>query len=91
MTSKGRLHGETVMAQGREQGPRAPRWLNGVAWSLGLLGFAVFTWRLLAPAGGSDAAANLEELLPRLLGAVLLPLLLLATMIFRSARPRHGL
>ena len=77
------------MAQGRELGPRAPRWLNGIVWSLGLLGFALFTWRLLSPAREAGSSANLEELLPRLLGAVLLPLLLLATVIFHSARPKH--
>jgi hypothetical protein len=77
------------MAQGRELGPRAPRWLNGIAWSLGLLGFAFFTWRLLSPAGEHGATATVEELLPRLLGAVLLPLLILATAIFHSARPKH--
>ena len=73
------------MAQGRDFGPRSPRWLNGVLCSSGWMGAGFFIWRVLF-LDGDQTGASPAGLLPRVLGAAVLPILVCATALGRLAR-----
>jgi hypothetical protein len=74
------------MAQGRDFQRLSPRWLNCTLCAAGLTGAGFFIWRALFVEGDQTAS-----LVPRLLGAAVLPILLCATAVCRAARRVVGL
>ncbi len=75
------------MAEGREYAPRSSRWVNGLIWSSGLVCAACFVWRvLLCDENGTSVPVGLNLLVPRLLGAAILPVLLFITCVGRGAK-----
>jgi len=73
------------MAQGRDFERRSPRWLNCVLCSSGLMGAGFFIWRVLF-LDSDQSGGPAVGLLPRLLGAAVLPLLVCVTALGRAAR-----
>lgn len=69
------------MAQGRDFQRLSPRWLNCTLCASGLTAAGLFIWRVLFV-----EAEQGFGLLPRLLGAAVLPVLLCVTALGRAAR-----
>lgn len=75
------------MAAGRDLQPRAPRWLNCLICTLGLLATAAFIWRVLACTDQGSAITLCMDLdVLRVMGASVLPGLLLVTAAVAAAR-----
>ena len=75
------------MAEGRDTGPRSPRWLNGLIWTSGLGATVCFVWKLVTDGGEPTVMPpGLNTLLPRALSCVMLPFLLITTILARGLR-----
>jgi len=75
------------MAEGRDLGPRSPRWLNAVIWSTGLGAAVCFLWQaLLCDGQPTGMPLGLVTLVSKVLGCAMLPVLLLVTLVGREAR-----
>ncbi len=75
------------MAEGRDLGPRSPRWVNALIWSTGLGAAACFIWHvLLCDVEPTGMPIGLVRVVSLALGCAILPLLLVVTMLGRGAR-----
>jgi hypothetical protein len=75
------------MAGGRDLRKRSPRWLDWFAYSSGLTSAACFIWRVVLCDGEAECPPiSPGMMVPRLLGFAILPLLLVVTLLGRTAR-----
>ena len=75
------------MAGGRDLKRRAPRWLDWLLCSTGLMAAGYFVWRVLCYDGDSSSVPMVPNtLLPRILAAAVLPLLIMIAAIEKAAR-----
>ena len=79
------------MAEGRDIGPRSPRWLNGLIWTSGLGATVCFVWKLVTDgAEPTVMPPGLSTLLPLILSCIMLPFLLVSTLLGRGLRRGVG-
>jgi hypothetical protein len=75
------------MAEGRDLGPRSPRWVNALIWSTGLGAAACFIWQAtLCDVEPTCMPLGMARIVPKVLGCAMLPLLLVVTMVGRGLR-----
>ncbi len=79
------------MAEGRDLGPRSPRWVNALIWSTGLGAVVCFIWHaVLGDAEPTCMPVGLVSIVSRVVGWAMLPALLVLTAVGREARKAPG-